>query len=188
MIWLILGVALWSVVHFIPSLGLALKKKIISRFGDKVYKIAFALSIVASVLLIVLGWRSTTPEMLYHLPDWSRPLTIFLMLVAFLLMGASGRKTVIGRVIRHPQLSGMVVWAIAHLISNGDTRSLVLFGGLGLWALIEIPLINAREGEWVKPEKPPIGAEIKGIVISFVVFVVVMFLHPYFTGAPVIPH
>ena len=63
----------------------------------------------------------------------------------------------------------------------------MLFGGLGLWALIEIPLINRREGPYEKPEAPGLGQELKGALISGVIFVVVIFIHPYIAGVSPLP-
>ena len=40
-------------------------------------------------------------------------------------MKASGMKTAITRVIRHPQLTAVKVWAVAHLLVNGDLHSIV---------------------------------------------------------------
>lgn len=187
MIWLILGVVIWSGVHFIPSLGLAFKTKFIEGFGENGYKIGFSIVVVLSIILMFVGWRSTLPDALYVPPAWTVPLANILMIIAFLLFGAAKHPTRIKRFIRHPQLTSVIVWAIAHLISNGDSRSVILFGGLGLWALLEIPLINAREGAWVKPEPPSMGKEVQGVVISLVIFAVVLFLHPYFAGVSPIP-
>ena len=38
---------------------------------------------------------------------------------------------------------GVVVWAIAHLLTNSDRPSIVLFGGMAAWALAEIVVIAA---------------------------------------------
>ena len=186
MILLLLGVILWSAVHFVPSLAPALKTRFIEAFGEKTYKIVFSLIVAASVLLMILGWRSADPAFLYAFGAWSGPVTTLLVLCAFLLMGAANHPTRIKRVIRHPQLTGLVVWSVAHLISNGDSRSLILFGGLGLWALAEIFLISARDGAWVKPDAPSLAIEFRGLAISFVIFFVAMALHPWFAGVPVI--
>jgi hypothetical protein len=74
---------------------------------------------------------------------------------------------------------------MAHLLLNGDSRSVLLFGWLGVWAVLEIFFINKREGVWVKPDAPAWSREIKGVVISLVVLAVVVFLHPYIAGVPV---
>ena len=110
---------------------------------------------------------------------------MLLILVAFILFGASNYPTRIKQLIRHPQLTGVIVWAFAHLLLNGDSRSVLLFGSLGAWAVLEIIFINKREGEWVKQPPPGWAREIRGLVISLVVFVVVVMLHPYMTGVSI---
>ena len=57
------------------------------------------------------------------------------MLVAVALIGAGHSKGRARGWLRHPMLTGVVVWAVAHLLVNGDVASLVLFGWLGLWAV-----------------------------------------------------
>ena len=76
------------------------------------------------------------------------------MFISFVLFGARTTKTAIKRLVRHPMLMGVFVWSLSHLLTNGTTRALILFGGLGVWALIEMPLINAREGARELPESP----------------------------------
>lgn len=185
MIYLVLGLALWSAVHFVPSLGLSYKKSLQGRIGPNAYRGLFSILILLSVALIVLGWRSSIPSPLYYLPGFAQSGAIFLLVVAFILLGAANYKTRIKRVIRHPQLTGVALWSTAHLLLNGDTRSVLLFGTLGVWAVLEIVFINKRDGEWVKPPAPSWAWEVVGVLISLVVFAVVVYLHPYFAGVPV---
>lgn len=187
MIWLICGVVLWSIVHFVPSLARSFRQGLIGRMGEGPYKGVFTLLIVTSLVLIVLGWRSTPEDYIYVLPAWSRTAGYLLMVLAFVLFGAAQYKTAIKRVIRHPMLTAVVIWSISHLLTNGTTRALVLFGGLGIWALLEMLLINARESDYTKPEAPGLKTEVRGLVISAVIFAVAMFLHPYFAGVNIIP-
>lgn len=187
MIWLWLGVGLWSGLHFIPSLARGLRDSLIERLGDKAYKILFALGVVCSIALMVLGWRSTTPVDLYVPPSWGAPVASALVLVAFLLFGLAHAKTNVKRLIRHPQLTGLVIWSIGHLLANGDNRSVVLFGVLGCWALVEMPLINRREGAWVRPDPVPLKAEIRPVVTGLIIFAVFLFAHPYLFGVSPIP-
>lgn len=188
MVWLILGVLLWSGVHLLPVVARPFRERLISSWGEMGYKGAFAVLILASLALIVVGWRSTPQVALYSPPGWGWPLAFLLMIIAFVLAGASHRPTVIKRFIRHPQLTSIAVWALSHLISNGTTRALVLFGGLGLWALIEIPLISARDGAYPRPEAPGMRSELIGLAVTAVIFIVVLFLHPYFAGVSPLPH
>jgi uncharacterized membrane protein len=182
---IIAGLAIWSLVHFVPSMTQPLKLKIKGKLGENGYKLIFTALILASLALIVFGWRSTIPTTLYVLPLYTRHIAMLLVLIGFILFGASNYPTRIKSFVRHPQLTGVIVWAAAHLVLNGDSRSLVLFGGLGVWALLEIILINRREGDWVKPAAPGWARELRGLAISLVVFVVIVMIHPYIAGMPI---
>jgi len=184
---LILGLLLWSGVHFIPSLAIPLKNNWKNRLGDKGYQLSFSLIVVLSLLLIVFGWRSITPTTIYTLPEVTRPVALLLMVLAFLLFGASHNVTRIKQFIRHPQLSSVIVWSFAHLLANGDNRSLVLFGGMAVWAILEMLAINRREGAWVKAEIPSWPVEIKGNAISLIILIVTALAHPYIAGVSIIP-
>lgn len=182
---LIAGLVLWTVVHFLPSKGMSLKQKLLDSLGEKGYMGVFTILILVALVLIVFGWRSSVPTHLYILPEIARPIALLLMVCAFLLFGAARQSTRIKQFIRHPQLSSVIVWSIAHLLLNGDSRSLVLFGWLGMWALLEILAINKREGDWVKAEIPPVAKEAQWLVISFLIFTTVAFAHPYLAGVAV---
>ena len=183
---LVAGVLVWCLVHLLPSLAAPLRQRLITQLGEKIYKLLFTALIFASLALIIFGWRSTVPSLLYQLPGFTRHIAMLLVLVAFIIFGASNYPSRIKQHIRHPQMAGVIVWAFAHLLLNGDSRSVLLFGGLGLWAVLEIVLINKRDGEWVKQPVPGWAREIRGLVISLVVFLVVVILHPYMTGVSII--
>lgn len=151
------------------------------------YQLLFSLFVLTAIALIVIGWRSIPEVVLYEPPNWANPVGFALMLIAFILFGSAQHPTAIKRFVRHPQLTSIVIWALSHLITNGSTRALVLFGGLGVWALVEMQLINRRDGEYTKPEAPGLKAELKGLGITAVIFVVALFLHPYFAGVAPIP-
>ncbi|MBW8185447.1 NnrU family protein [Shewanella sp. NR704-98] len=82
--------------------------------------------------MIVFGWRAAPIDFVYTLPQSIKPIAMILMLIASLLFAAAKQRANIKRVIRHPQLTSVLVWSIAHLILNGDSRSLILFGGMCL--------------------------------------------------------
>jgi len=121
----------------------------------------------------------------FQLPSTLFPLALGGIFIALYLMGAANFPSRVKQFIRHPQLYGLVLWAAAHLMLNGDNRSMVLFVGLGLWAVVQVQLINRRETAWNKPELPPWSADIKALLVCLVVFVLLVFLHPYITGRPV---
>ncbi len=185
MTMLILGLALWIGVHLFPSVLPAARAGLIERLGEGPYKGLFALDLVIAILLMVFGWRSAMPEYWYAAPLAGTPMVTFaLVLIAFVLMGAANAPTNLKRRLRHPMLTGVIVWAVAHLLANGDSRSVVLFGGLAIWAVISIFTINARDGEWEKPDPVPGSKDIVLVAIGAALTAVVAFFHEYLSGVP----
>lgn len=180
--WLTLGLAVFVAVHLLSSVVPSACTSLKGAIGENAFRGAYSLLVLGGIVMIVIGWRSSIPVVVYAPPVWGTSVAFFLMLVSVFLFGASHAKTNIKRYVRHPQLTSVLVWSIAHLLSNGDIRSLTLFGTLGLWALIEIPLINRREGTWEKPERASMRSEVIGATISVVVYLVLIALHPYYAG------
>jgi uncharacterized membrane protein len=179
---LIAGVLLWSIVHFIPAGASGLRSNLVASMGEGPWKGVFSLLLLASIALMVFGWRSIEPSALYMPPEWGKHTMMLLIFVAIVLIGAAQGTSIIKRYVRHPMLLGFALWGIAHLTTNGEDRSVVLFGGLTLWALIMIPFLNKRDGAYEKPEAAPISGLIRTLVISAVIFAVLFFAHPYYTG------
>lgn len=182
---LIGGLLLWSAVHLVPTAGASFRARVVASRGEALYLGGFSVSILLSLVLIVLGWQSAVPSHWYLLTGPVRHVAMLLVLIAFVLLVAAQLPTRIRRLVRHPQLVGVIVWAVAHLLLNGDSRSVVLFGALALWAALEIALINRRDGAWVKPEAPPWSRELLVAVLGLGLYGLFAFLHPYFTGMPV---
>jgi uncharacterized membrane protein len=187
MFWLILGVLIWSGVHLIPSVAQPFRASLIERLGEQKYPGLFAMSILISLGLIIFGWRSTPPVPVYAVSSWGRIAALLLVYPALVLFVASGLPTNIKRVLRHPQLSGVLVWSVGHLLANGESRSLVLFGGMAAWALVEMLTINRRDGDWVRPKPIPASGDLKPILIAAVAYGVLLFAHPYLSGVSAMP-
>ena len=184
---LTLGVLLFGLVHLVPALFADARKGLIDRIGANPYKGLFTLLTLFALYLIVAGWKSTPPELVYLAPAWGRYLTVVLTLVAFVLLLAPYTQNNFKRLLRHPQLSGVVLWGIGHLFANGESRSLLLFGGLALWAVAEILLINHREGAWQKPAPAPLKNDVVRIVAGVVAFAVMVALHRWLFGFSPLP-
>ncbi len=179
---LMTGLMIWCLVHLFPAACVTTRDGLIRKFGPGPYKGIFALLIVTSIVLMVLGWRSIQPEDIYHVPVWGRHVTYLLALITFILFVAAKRKTNIKRILRHPQLTGLVLWSIGHLLANGEQRSLALFTTLGLWAIVEMVMINRRTGPWIKPDPLPMKNDVITVLIGIVLFSVLLLVHQYIAG------
>ncbi len=189
MIMLILGLALWSGLHFLPSVGTGLRSRLINRFGENAYKLAFSAGVVISIVLMVLGWMAMPVGLpLYVLPGSPGILAVLLMAIAFILFAAARSKSNIRHYIRHPQLTSIAVWGAAHLLVNGEFRAVILFGTLAIWAILEIIVISRREGVWERPVRQPLAEDVKPVMIGLVLFAVLMVVHPYLFGVSPIPN
>ena len=122
---------------------------------------------------------------MYALPPVVTHLALTLIVVAVYLIVSASRPSRLKRVLRHPQLTGVFLWAVAHLLLNGDSRSLLLFGTLATWTLVEMLVINRRDGVWVRPEAPPLSTDLATAAVALVVLAVLIWAHPWFTGMPV---
>ena len=149
----------------------------IRQLGEKLYKSAFTMFSVAAVAFMVMGYQKAVFIEAWTPPDWTMHLNNLLMLLAVLLMGAKQARSSVKHYIRHPMLAGVKVWAVAHLLVNGDLASVILFGGLGFWAVAEMFLINSAEGAWKRPAPGTLKGDIKNGIITLVIFVVVAGIH-----------
>lgn len=173
---LILGLVLWYAAHLFKRVAPDMRAAMQTRMGDG-SKGVMAVIILCSIVLMVFGYKATDFTPVYDPPSWAVHLNNLLMLVAIALFGAGNSKGRARSLMRHPMLTGMLVWAVAHLLVNGDQASLVLFGGLGIWAIMTMVLINAADGPWERPAPGPAKGDVKLLIITLVLFAVFAGIH-----------
>ena len=176
---LIIGLLLFSAVHLLPSAIPDARKQIVAKVGFNPYRGLVSLAIIASLVLIVFGWTAV-----YAAPLQAGPIISGLVFIAFVLFVASQSRTNIRRFVRHPQMTATILWSVAHLLVNGDSRSLALFGGLGAWAIVEIILCNRRDGLWEKPAPVAKSPDAITVVIAAAAFALVWYFHQALFGVP----
>jgi uncharacterized membrane protein len=178
--WLVLGLSLWIGAHLFKRV-LPRQRAAMGKAGRGMV----AVLVLAAIVLMVIGFRRADYTNLYALPVWVWHVNNLLMLVAIFLMDAGRAGGVVAANLRHPMLLGVVIWAVAHLLVNGDLASLVLFGGLGLWALAQMAVINRAEEPWSAPAKGPIVNDAKIAVLALVLYAAFVGVH-YWLGYSVI--
>jgi uncharacterized membrane protein len=154
---LILGLALFFASHLAPLARPDLRAAGVARLGAGGWKIAYTLAAAAGIVLIVLGYGAArdAPVDLWFPPTWTVHANNLLMVAALGVYIAGPFKGAAARAIRHPQLTGVKIWAVAHLLANGDLAALLLFGGFLGWAVASVVLINKRDGARAEPAPAP---------------------------------
>ena len=120
-------------------------------------------------------------------PIWTRHLAIPLVWLAFICLVAAYVPGDIKRVLKHPMLVGVKLWALAHLLANGDLGSMVLFGSLLAWAVFDRISLKHR----TDPGGPPIPVggrknDAVAILIGTILFAAFGYVfHPLWIGVPV---
>ena len=181
------GILLYCAVHLFPAALPAVRSRAVLRLGEHPYKGVFSLLIIASIALIVFGWKAATPGILYRPPLAPGLVSSALMLIALVLFAASAIPSNIGRLIRHPQMTAVILWSAAHLLTNGDRPSLLLFGGLGAWALLEIVLCNRRDGPWQRPAPRSRAADGAAIIVGVFSYAALAWFHLRLFGVAALP-
>ncbi|MWP36378.1 hypothetical protein GQY15_02030 [Rhodobacter sphaeroides] len=171
MLLLILGVALWSAAHLFKRVAPGLRQPL----GNAGKGIA-ALLLVASLVMMVLGYRQAEFIPVYSPPPGIGHANNLLMLIGLIVFGAGMSKGWLWTKIRHPMLYGALIWVVAHLLVNGDVASLILFGGMGLWAVAEIVLIN-RQTAWQRPVSGGPKRDLALVGVVLVMYGVIALVH-----------
>ena len=172
---LILGVLLWSFSHLMKRLPAGLGEAL----PDTTRKMVVAVLAVVAIALMVIGYRGAEVVVLWDPPGFLRGINNLLMLVAVFLVNLGFSRGVLRTKIRHPMLTSVMVWAVAHLLVNGDLAALILFGGLLIWALLDLVLINRDQPVWVPPAPGPLRNDLIYGAAALVLFAAIAGIHTW---------
>lgn len=184
MILLILGLLLWYATHLFKIYAPAGRAAAAERMGEGPWKGLIALLSLLAVALMVLGYQAAAYVPVWTPPAWLWHVNNLLMVLAVFVFIAGSFAGPVRRRIRHPQLTGVKIWTVAHLLVNGHLAAIILFGGLLAWAVIAVIGTNRRDG----PRGPLPEATSTGLVahvaVTVVVFLVVGWLHGWLGAWP----
>jgi uncharacterized membrane protein len=182
MILLALGVIAMSLLHLVaavPSLKAGLK----SRVGERAYGPVFGIASLAGLVVIVLGWRMSEFVPVYDAPEWGKHANFGFTLIAFICLGIFLFRGSLRQRLRFPLAVGTIFWAVGHLFANGDLASVILFGGLLIYAVAHI-ILGAANG--VRPTaEVRSGHDLISVVIGVALYGVMAQLHGALIGVPV---
>ena len=183
---LILGLIIFIALHVLVTRR-EMRASVIGRLGEGPYKALFSLASIIGVLLI--GWgfaryRATGWVDIWYPPAWTRHVTVALVWPAIICIVAAYIPGNIKRILKHPMLVGVKLWAVAHLLANGDLGSIILFGSILAWAVYDRISLKRR----TDPGGPPIPVggvrnDVIAIVVGTLVYLALgLYFHPYVIG------
>lgn len=187
---MIFGLVLFLGTHTLTTLRDA-RARVIARLGEGGYKILYALVSAAGLALIVWGfsqYRQFEWVNVWYPPKAMRHIALGLMLPAVILVVASYIRGRIFTTLKHPMLTGVKLWAVLHLLANGDLGSIVLFGSILAWAVYDRISLKRR----ADPGAPPIPVggvanDLIAVGVGVVVYVALVFaFHPLIIGVPIV--
>ena len=186
---MIAGLVLFLGVHTLTTQR-DLRARLVASTGDGTYKIIYSLASAVGLALIVWGFAKYRAAGMY--PVWDPPhamrhLTAALMLPAVILVVASYLRGRIYATLKHPMLVGVKLWALAHLLANGDLGSIILFGSFLAWAVFDRISLK-RRGDAGGPPIPVGGAtnDLIAIAVGVIAYLALAFaFHPVVIGVPV---
>jgi uncharacterized membrane protein len=184
---LLLGLAVFFGIHSISLLALDWRNRAAERLGRMAWQGLYSAAALIGFYLLVTGYGAARPHAvaLYVSPSWLRYVAAVLMLPVFMLALASVLPGRIRERAGHPLLLATMLWAVAHLLTNGSVADVLLFGAFLAWA-VAVRLSLAR-----RPARPirtlPSSAVNDVIVVVgglalYVVFV--YWLHLRWFGVP----
>ena len=140
-----LGLIIFFGSHLWTAFARGPREALIRKLGAGPYKGLYSLVAAAGFALIIIGWRSADVSLLYAPPSWARDITYALMLIALICLAAAYLpKGRIAASLKHPMLAGVKIWAAAHLLVNGEVRSVILFGAFLVYAVVDRIAVKKR--------------------------------------------
>ncbi len=182
MLYLLTGLVLFFGIHSLPMFP-TFRTSLESRLGEMRFKGIYSLIALAGFALILVGMSRAEFTAVFQPPAWAPGVANFAMPVAFCLLVAAYVPNNFRRVIRHPMLSGVFLWAFVHLLTNGDLASILLFGAFGAYSVIDIISLNRRTPA-SEIERQPLGMDVLVLAIGFAAFWTVRYFHLQLFGVP----
>lgn len=184
MLLFVSGLVLFLGTHFFTAFARSTREQAVGSLSENGYKGLYSVIALIGFVLIIVGWPNASVASIYSPPYFLRHVTYLLMLPAvILLVSAYAPAGRIAAMTKHPMITGVKIWAFAHLLSNGDLRSVLLFGGFLVFAVFDRIAVKRRNAPTRKAG--PVMNDIIVIVVGLAGYAAILFyLHPYIAGVP----
>ena len=163
---------------------------VIATLGANGYRGLYSVASLVGFVLIVYGfgqYRAHDWVQIWTPPEADRHITMLLMWFAFISLAAMGKRP--GRIrgwVRHPMLVAVKIWALAHLLANGDLGGMLLFGSFLAWAVWDRIAVKRRGDVGAARLDHFTKSDAIVVVAGTIAYVAMLFLHPMLIGVSVL--
>jgi uncharacterized membrane protein len=188
MFLLTIGLALFLGMHGFTMLR-APRAALIGKIGAGGFKGLYALVSLLGFAPIIWGYgayRASGYIPVWNPPIWTRHLAALLLLPALPLLFSAYAKGFVKARLKHPMILSVKVWALAHLLANGDLGSILLFGGFLVWAVLAFMSMRRRPADPSAAFVPNPGQDAVAILGGLIAYLALVFgLHRWLIGVGV---
>lgn len=133
----LVGLLLFLGIHSVSILNEPWRNRMVKKIGEWPWKTVYSLVSILGFILIIWGYGVARPNTatLYTPPLWLQYISLLLLLPVFPLLIAAYFPGRIKTATKHPMLLCTMLWAIAHLLTNGSLLDVTLFGSFFAWAV-----------------------------------------------------
>ncbi|QCL94476.1 NnrU family protein [Agrobacterium tumefaciens] len=148
MLFLALCLALFLLTHLLKVVAPQFRARVIASMGEGPFKGVYSLVSLITLGLVIYAFGEARQEtgMVWYPPVWTSHLAVTLMLPAMICLIASlipaGHIAV---KTKHPLILSVKIWALAHLLANGETSSILLFASFLAWGVVMRISLKRRE-------------------------------------------
>lgn len=186
---LYLGILLFGGSHLFSIFLPGVRDGLESRLGEKAWKGVYSLVSLAGLVLMIYAYSQSrggpaTADIIYDAPYQLKHVTMLLVLLAFILLGASHGKGYLKKWLHNPMSIGIVLWSFGHLLVNGQRSDVYLFGTFLVIGLADIVMSELRGKR--PAHEPRVRSDIIAVIVGMVLYVIFLFgFHPYVLNVPV---
>jgi uncharacterized membrane protein len=162
------------------------RNHMIDRLGEVKWKGLYTIISLVGFIIMVIGYGQARQDtlVLWQPNPFLIYIALALNLIAFMFLASSSpSNNAIRLKLKHPMILGVKVWALAHLLSNGTSVNLILFGAFLIWAVLDFR--SARKRPALMPQQAEISTKATLIAIASGVILWAVFvfgLHQYLIG------
>jgi uncharacterized membrane protein len=196
--WLVMGatmtILIIGLIVFFASHAFTMARgnraMMIERLGEGPYKGLYSLASAIGLVLIIWGfgrYRAAGYIPVWDPPRWTRDVALVLMIPAAVLFVATYLPGEIKRRAKHPMLAALKIWALAHLLANGDLGSMLIFAAFLVYGVVDRIAVK-RRGQTVAIAPGWSRNDTIAVIVGLAVYAaIVLYLHDLIIGVGVLP-